>query len=193
MTVTGAPSPGEKTPTGRSGMPARSRYWWPALLALLGLVLALAAATAAQAAMSSRADGFLRAGVPGELAVSAERGRTYYVYAEGTLWRHPSVRVMDPAGRTVAVTPSSEGPLYDHGGNGGGAIATFHAGQAGVYRVAVATGDTAQGDFAVGGRFPLWMRLSDWGVWGLLVLGAGSGVVLAVVTAVRRRRFVRRA
>lgn len=193
MTVTGAPGQAERTRPARPRRPARSRYWWAALLAVGGLVLALAAATVTQAAMTSRADGFLRAAVPGELAVPADRGRTYYVYAEGTLWRHPSVRVTDPDGRTVALTPAAAGPLYDHGGSGGSAIGTFHAGQAGVYRVAVSTGATAQGDFAVGGRFPLWMRLSDWGVWALLVLGVGSGVVLALATAVRSRRSVKSA
>jgi hypothetical protein len=52
----------------------------------------------------------------------------------------------------------------------------------------VATGTTVQGDFAVGGRFPLWLQLSDLGVLTLMVLSVGSSVVLVVVTAIQRRR-----
>jgi hypothetical protein len=155
---------------------------------VVGLVASLAFAVAAQAALSSQADGFLRESVPGEITVPVDHARTYYVYAEATLWVHPSLQVTDPQGRAVPVTATSPGPSYFHGGNGGGAIGKFDATQAGNYRVAVATGTTAQGDFAVGGPFPLWLRLSDWGAFALLILFIGSGIVLVVVTFIQRRR-----
>ncbi len=66
-------------------------------------------------------------------------------------------------------------------------VGMFRAVHPGDYKVAVSTGATVQGDFAVGG-FPLWLRLSEWETWALLVLFAGSGLVLAVWTAIQRRR-----
>lgn len=188
MFVTGADAQAELTPSPPARRPARSRYWLAALVGIAGITVAFGCALAAQAALSSRADGFLRTSVPGEITVRVEHAATYYVYAEGTLWRHPSVRVTDPAGRAVPVKATSSGPHYYHGGSGGGAIVTFDATRAGDYRVAAATGTAVQGDFAVGGRFPLWLRLSDAGVLTLMVLSVGSSVVLVVVTAIRRRR-----
>lgn len=171
------------TPTPPARRPPRSRYRLAALVAIAGIAVAFGCALAAQAALSSRADGFARTSVPGELTVRVEHTATYYVYAEGTLWLHPSVRVTDPDGHAVPVKTTSPGPNY-----GGSAVGAFDATRTGDYRVAVATGTTAQGDFAVGGRFPLWLRLSDLGVLTLMVLSVGSSVVLVVVTAIQRRR-----
>jgi hypothetical protein len=92
-------------------------------------------------------------------------------------------------GRAVMVEAVSSGPRYDHGGSGGGAVGKFNAALAGDYRIAVDTGTAVQGDFAVGGRFPLWMRLLPDSVgWAIMAIGVGSGIALAAVTAIQRRR-----
>jgi hypothetical protein len=157
-------------------------------VAVAGIVVALAYSLAAQAAMSSRANGFVRASIPGEVTLHVDHAATYYVFAEGARWFHPVVRVTGPGGHAMAVGATPPGPSYYHGGNQASAVGKFRAVQPGNYRVAVSTGATVQGDFAVGGGFPLWMRLSDWGAWALLALFAGSSLVLAVQTAIRRRR-----
>ena len=157
-------------------------------MAVAGIVVALACSVAAQAVLSSHADGFVRASIPGEITLHVDHAATYYVFAEGARWFHPSVQVTDPEGHAVAVAATSPGPSYYHGGNSGSAVGTFRAVQPGDYKVAVSTGATVQGDFAVGGSFPMWTRLSDWEAWALLVLFAGSGLVLVIRTAIQRRR-----
>jgi hypothetical protein len=180
---------GDQAPELRGRIPSRRRYLLAALLAVGGIVAAVALQLISGAALSGHADGFQRAIVPGELTLQVDRPATYYVYAEGTLWVHPSVRVTDPTGRGVAVEAVPSGPQYYHGGNGGAAVGKFDATLAGDYRIAVATGTAVQGDFAVGGRFPMWMRLvPDPVAWAIVVIGVGSGIVIATVTAFRRRR-----
>ncbi len=188
MTDTGQAEPGTLRPRPAGRRPPRSRYWLAGLVAVAGIVVALAYSIAAQAVLSNRADGFVRASIPGEMTLHVGHAATYYVFAEGARWFHPSVQVTDPEGRAVAVGATSPGPSYYHGGNGGSAVGTFRAVQPGDYKVAVSTGTTVQGDFAVGGGFPLWLRLSDWEAWALLVLFAGSSLVLVVWTAIQRRR-----
>lgn len=166
----------------------RPGYVLAFIVAVVGVVAAVVYALAAQAAMSNRADGFVRTAVPGTITVHVDRTATYYVYVEGAISLHPSVQVTDPQGRVVAVGGTSVGPHYYHGGNGGAAVGRFNALQTGDFRVSVSTGSTVQGDFAVGGQFPLWLRLSDATSWTLLVLFMGSGLGLAVATAIRRRR-----
>lgn len=142
-------------------------------------MVALAYSIAAQAVLSNHADRFARASIPGEMTLHVDHAATYYVFAEGARWFHPSVQVTGPEGHAVAVGATSPGHSYYHGGNQASGVGTFRAVQPGDYKVAVSTGTTVQGDFAVGG-FPLWMRLSEWEAWALLVLFAGSSLALAV-------------
>lgn len=188
MTGIGQAEPGTLRPRSAPRRPPRSRYWLAGLVAVAGIVLALVYSMAAQAVLSSHADGFVRASIPGEVTLHAGHAATYYVFAEGAGWFHPSVQVTGPEGHAVAVEATSPGPSYYHGGNQGSAVGTFRAVHPGDYKVAVSTGAIVQGDFAVGGGFPLWMRLSEWEAWALLVLFTGSSLVLAVWTAIQRRR-----
>jgi hypothetical protein len=188
MTDTGQAEPGTLRPRPARRRPPRSRYWLAGLVAVAGIVVALVYSIAAQAVLSNHADGFARASIPGEMTLHVDHATTFYVFAEGAGWFHPSVRVTDSEGHAVAVGATSPGPSYYHGGNQASAVGTFRAVQPGDYKVAVSTGATVQGDFAVGGGFPLWMRLSDWEAWALLVLFAGSSLVLVVWTAIQRRR-----
>jgi hypothetical protein len=188
MTDTGETVHGTLPPRPARRRPPRSRYWLAGLVAVAGIVVALAYSIAAQAVLSNHADGFVRASIPGEITLHVDHAATYYVFAEGARWFHPSVQVTDPEGHAVAVGATSPGPSYYHGGNGGSAVGTFRAVQPGDYKVGVSTGASVQGDFAVGGSFPMWMRLSDWEAWALLVLFAGSSLVLVIRTAIQRRR-----
>jgi hypothetical protein len=92
---------------------------------------------------SGHADGFVRASIPGDLTLHVDHAATYYVFAEGAHWLHPSVQVTDPEGHDVAVGATSPGPSYYHGGNQASAVGTFRAVQPGDYKVAVSTGATA--------------------------------------------------
>lgn len=188
MTDTDQAEPGTQRPRPAHRRPPRSRYWLAGLVAAVGIVVALVYSIAAQAVLSSHADGFARASIPGEMTLHVDHAATFYVFAEGAGWLHPSVRVTDPQGHAVAVGATSPGPSYYHGGNQAGAVGTFRAVQHGNYKVAVSTGVTVQGDFAVGGGFPLWMRLSDLAAWALLVLFAVASLALVVWTAIQRRR-----
>jgi hypothetical protein len=126
---------------------------------------------------------------PGELTLRVDRPATYDVYAEATLSPHPSIRVTGPTGEAIAVEDAPRGPSYDHGGSFGTAVGTFHATTAGHYRIAVATSAAAQGEFAVGEPFPLWMRLlPDPVAWAILAVGVGSAIAIAAVTAFQGRR-----
>ena len=188
MTDIGRAEPGTLPPTPARRRPPRSRYWLAGLVAVAGIVVALVYSIAAQAVLSNHADGFARASIPGEITLHVDHAATCYVFAEGAGYLHPSVQVTDPEGHAVAVGATSPGPSYYPGGNQASAVGTFRAVQPGDYKVAVSTGATVQGDFAVGGGFPLWMRLSDWEAWALLVLFAGSSLALIVWTAIQQRR-----
>jgi hypothetical protein len=189
MPHTDVPIQGDPEPEVRGRIPSRRRYGLAALLAVGGILASVVLQLVVLAALSGHADSFQRASVPGELTLHVDHEATYYVYAEATLWVHPSVRVTDPAGKGVAVEAVSSGPRYDHGGAGGGAVCKFDATLAGDYRIAVDTGTAVQGDFAVGGPFPLWMRLLSEPVgWAIMAVGVGSGIVISTVTAFHRRR-----
>lgn len=98
------------------------------LLAIAGIIGALALVTlVASAALAGYADEFARTGVPGTITVQAGYPATYSVYAEGTRWVRPTLRVTGPAGRAVPVQATAPGPAYYHGGNGGNAVGTFDA------------------------------------------------------------------
>lgn len=189
MSQTDVPVHGDPAPALRGRVTRWRRYRLAALLAVGGVLVSLVLQLVSGAALTAHADGFQRASVPGELTVHVDRPATYSVYAEATLWLRPSVRVTDPAGQGVAVEPVAPGPSYDHGGSFGAAVVTFEATVPGEYRIAVTTGTAGQGEFAVGDRFPLWMRLLGEPVaFAILVLGVGSGIVVATVTAFQRRR-----
>ena len=197
--MTTSPSPGptsgasEERATTRP--PSRARYSLALGLLVVGMVASLALAITASAARDDHAKGFARADVPGVLTISVDQTGTYNVFAEGTTCLdYPNchgqiypvtVEVTGPVGRPVAVTAWS-GPTYTNGGTEGTGVATFTATRSGTYRVATSTGDYTGGQFTVGRPFPAWTddRLG----WVPLLFLGGAGVVLAVVTFVKRRR-----
>jgi methionine-rich copper-binding protein CopC len=188
MTLSDSTVPVPRTSPPAHRTPSASRYWVAVLLAVAGVVAAVVWAMAGEAAASAHAEAFVRAAVPGQVAVRADEPRTFYVYAEGTLSLHPTVQVTGPDGRAVAVSavPAESNPLA---GSARTPLARFDAQAPGSYTVTMSTGSAAQGEFSVGDRFPLWMRLADAVAYGLVLLGVGAGLVLATVTAVQRRRF----
>jgi hypothetical protein len=170
------------------GRPPRSRYWIAGLVAVVGVIVSLVCSFATLSVASNRADEFVRAGIPGQITLHVDSAATYYIYAEGSASRHPSVQVTGPGGQAVRAQSTSPGPSYYHGGNGGSAVAKFDAAQRGDYKIAVSTAAGAQGDFAVAGRFPLWLRLADWGAGAALIVFPGAGLVIVMWTAIQRRR-----
>lgn len=185
MTVSGSSVPARQTPAPSARTPSATRYWLAVLLAVVGAVAGVAFSLVAESASSAHAAGLVRTTVPGQVTVSVDRPGTFYVYAEGTLSAHPTVQVTGPDGRAVPVTEAAADPLL---GGAPAPVGTFDARATGAYLVAMSTGSAAQGEFSVGGRYPLWIRLADTVAFGLLVAGVVAGVVLAVVTAVQRRR-----
>jgi len=169
--------------------PSKTRYLMALLLAIGGAAGALVWTIVAMGALGSYANGFVRIAVPGEVTVAVDHPGTYYVYAEGTRWVHPAVHVTDSTGRAVSITATPAGPGYYHGGNQGSAVGSFHVTRSGSYRVALATDGIAQGGFAVGGSTASWWRPHEWGIRGLLAVTVGTGIVIAFLTAVQRRRL----
>lgn len=189
MSQTDVPIHSDPAPEPRRRIPSRRRYLLAALLAVGGIIAAVALALVLYGALADHSDGFQRASVPGELTLHVDAPATYHVYAEGELFLPQSVRVTDPAGQGVAVEAVPSGPHYEHGGTGGAAVGKFDATMAGDYRIAVPTGTADESRFAVGTPFPLWMWLPpDPVAWAILVIGVGSGIVIATRTASQRRR-----
>lgn len=168
-------------------MPPGARYGLALLFAIVGVVASVAWSMFAQVSQNRRASGFIRAGVPGQISVLVDRPATYAVYAEGTLWLRPSLQVSDPAGNPVQVSEIPPDSSFWQASNGG-AFAKFAATMTGDYRITVATGATAQGEFAVGPPLSLWIRFANATSFALLALGVAAGGVLAIATFALRRR-----
>lgn len=189
MSIIGAPAQDGRAARPPGDKPHTAGYLVAGLLAVAGIVGGLVWTFAAGAAMTGYTDRFARSSVPGRLTLHVSHPGLYYVYAEGTRWA-PVVRVTGPAGRAIPVTATSPGPTYFRGGSSANAVGKFHATLPGDYRVTAATGSAVQGEFAVGGSTANWWRPHEWGAAALLMLSVSSGIALAVVTAIGRRRRV---
>lgn len=159
------------------------------VLGLVGMAALVLWPSAAFTAYDGFANGFARAGIPGQVTVDAVPD-PYFVYAEGedaaALPRF-RVRVADPTGRAVPVQSGSPSPIaYEHTAGQhramGNVVAWFRATQVGRYRVAV-TGEPTTGRFAVGrtpfGSGATWIAVNRWGMAALWLVVVGTSLWIA--------------
>lgn len=165
----------------------------------LALVGAAAWLTTAQAVLTHHAGGFVRTGVPGSLAFTADPGTTHVVYAEGnapTGRDELTVQITGPSGTAVAPRAASPDVAYLMGWRGGWPVATFKAAEPGRYRVEITTHipptdapyapENPNGTVAVGDDLSTWMRAHEWGSAALLLAGLLTGAGLTARSALRR-------
>lgn len=157
------------------------RYLAAGVLAIGGIAAALIWASAAAGAYNHYVGGLPRGYDRGPVTLHASHPGTYYVYAEcGSSFSHTAVRVTGPAGRTVPVrVTSAPGYPYDAAGgcsNDTRAVAEFPAARTGNFQVTLTTG---QADFSVhDGTAANWLRPHEWGIAALLVITAGTSIIL---------------
>ncbi len=188
--------------------PFRAGYRTAAVLMIVGIAGAFGWLFAAQSALSSHADGFPRAGIPGMVTLAVDHPGTYYVYAEvndgravedlATDMQFARVQVTDPTGQAAAVHALSPSASYLRNFRTAVAAVTFDANRTGDYRVTVTTSlppvtapyapPNANGEFAVGDGVTDWMRPHEWGVAALLFVTVSSSIVLTLGTTIQRRR-----
>jgi hypothetical protein len=184
---TGLPQPVRPT----AGVPPASRagYWIAILIALVG---GSAWGLTAYGGLQEEIDSFTRVAVPGEAVVRIEEAGGHVIYYEGpgspTL-SELNVRVNAPGGTVVAVGTYGADLRYDAPDHGvGRAIGTFKASTAGRYEVIVG-GIAPRGALvAVGDSIADSKLGSILGALLLVVVAGGAGLVLAVVTSIRRSR-----
>jgi hypothetical protein len=166
-------------------------YWIALLIGLGGLVGGLAWGLTAYRGLQEEIDGFARLTVPGEAVVPIEASGGQVVYYEGP--GSPSlqdldVRIMGPGGAHVPVDVYDADLRYDAPDQVvGRAIGTFQAATPGRYGIVV--GAAPQGSrVAVGGSIASSKLGSIIGALLLVVAAGAAGLVLAVVTGIRRSR-----
>ena len=206
----GAPAPAGVGPSGPVGptpappgkVPSALGYWIGAVIILIGALAAVVWFVSGVSNLFSAVDDYPRFSVPGQATVSLEAAR-YKVFAEypgaasdvNGVFRVGDVTVTDRVDQAVPVRSSFTEETYDWNGHEGRAIAEFTAPTAGNYTVEATLPPNRSSTtvrVAVGrglqpsAIFPLFAAA---GLGGLALL---AGIVLIVVTAVRRGRAKRR-
>jgi hypothetical protein len=182
--------------------PTAAGYWIAGLIIVVGAVAALIWFVSGISNLFSAVETYPRFTVPGQILTPLE-ARDYKIFAEypgamtdvGGVFRVGNVTVVDGDGRSVPVRSSFSEETYSWNGHQGRAIAEFSAPTAGNYTIAATSASTPSGTtvrVSIGrglqpsALIPLFAAA---GLGGIAVL---VGIVLIVVTAVRRGRAKRR-
>ena len=173
----------------------RPPVWWFVVaggLALAGIAGAVALWVTGVMRLTDRVDDFSRIGVPGsgEVTIDDPGGYSiYHEYAGAYSDRYespPGVTVTDPAGNDVDLRPYTSSVTYDFGGHEGEGIYTFDVEQTGTYHVETTGNSTST--VAVGRGIGRGLVSSIVGGFVIGAIGVIGGIVLAIVTGVRRGR-----
>jgi hypothetical protein len=191
------PAPFTPPPQLASGREVRPSLWWFAVaggLALAGIVGGIALLWTGVTRVTDRVDDFTRIAVPSSGEVSIDDPGGYSIYHEyfgagddddfGDSQATPGVTVTDPSGAEVALRSYTTSVTYDFGGHEGEGVFTFEAEEAGTYQVTT-TGDSTS-TIAVGPGIGRGLVSSIVGGLAVGALGVIGGIVLAIVTGVRR-------
>ncbi len=204
----GAAPPAGGTGPATAGPPTSARaasaagYWIGGGIIVVGAVVAVIWFVSGISSLFSAVDSYPRFTVPGQITTPLEAQR-YKVFAEypgattdiNGVFRVGDLTVTDSTGRPVQVSSAYSEETYSWNGHEGRSIAEFTAPTAGNYTIEATlppTRSTASVRLAVGrGLQPsaLVPLFAAAGLGGLAVL---AGIVLIVVTAVRRGRAKRR-
>jgi hypothetical protein len=192
--------PGGSGPTPRPRPRASTLgYWLAAVIMLAGLIGGgvLAGVTGFDA--YERLTDMPRATVPGDVTFDVtETGDqlVYYIGESDTSWRELGLTVTGPDGQAVQVknclfaTDCARIAAYDrpeeHGTHPDFAVATFRADETGGYEIATTAAAETGAEIAVGENLVGPVAFGLLGALAVVVAGIATGVVLIVVTAVRR-------
>jgi hypothetical protein len=146
--------------------------------------------------LGDEVDNFQRVSVPGKTTMKLEAHK-YVVYYEGSAADQvvPPVRIAITDAKTgspLAIAPYGGSLTYSASNHEGSALGTVTPAHAGIYAVRTDRNVRASGAKVALGRSLTWPILR--GILGMFVIGgllAGGGVVLLIITAVRRSRAPR--
>jgi hypothetical protein len=186
---------------GQSIRPAR-RWYWVAAGLLTAAVICIAFALTGFSSLGQQVRGFQRVQVPGQVQLSFTSPGRYLIYFEGPGFSSRSstgtvqvlLQAADASSQVAISKLENETETYDLSGHSGQAVADFTIAKSGKYELRASQASSpAPADIAVG-------RSLGGGIGGtvvlillaVLVFGPAS-VVIAGVTAVRRRRSRARA
>lgn len=188
-------APPAPLPPAPPGHRVRPPLWWFAVaggLALAGVVGAVVLWVVGVMRLTDTVDSFSRVEVPGTAEVAIDEPGGYSIYHErpgiddGLVRSAPGVTVTAPSGDEVTLRRYTGRVTYDFGGHEGRGLYTFRAEEAGTYTVTT-TGESIS-EIAVGPG--LGRGIVAWVAGGFAVgaVGVLGGIVLAIVTGVRRSR-----
>lgn len=170
--------------------PSVGWYWAAGLIAVVGVVGAVAWGLVAYGAIGDRVDGFARDALPGQVVVPIETAGTYAAFYEAAdTDRVPSleVGVTGPDGAAVPVAGYGADLRLERADVVSRAVATFDASAPGDY-VVTATGVAPGGATFAVGAVPATGVAAMVGAVMLLFASIGAGTLIALVTLVLRNR-----
>lgn len=170
--------------------PSTAGYWLAAVIAVVGLLAGVGWGITAYLGMQRQIDDFVRVGVPGQAVVSIPEagGRVlYYEGSESISLTDLAPQVRAPDGTAVRIEDYDLDLRYDAPAGGvGQAIGTFEVDSPGRYEVRIDGTAPPGAEVAVGESIAS-LKLGSLVGAVLLILGSlGLGIVLTIVTAVRR-------
>jgi hypothetical protein len=170
--------------------PSTAGYWLAVVIPVVGLLAGAGWGITAYLGMQRQIDDFVRVGVPGQTVVSVQEAAErilYYEESESISLTDLAPQVSAPDGTAVRVEAYDLDLRYDAPGGGvGQAIGTFDADSPGPYEVRINGTAPPGAEIAIGETIAN-SRLGSVVGAVLLILGSlGVGIVLTIVTAVRR-------
>jgi len=198
----GPSAPVGAAPASDGKRPSAIGYWIGGVIILVGAVAAVIWFVSGVSDLFAAVDDYPRFSVPGQTTVSLDAA-SYKVFAEypgantdvNGVFRVGDVTVTDSTNRTIPVRSSFTEETYSWNGHEGRAIAEFTAPTAGRYTVAAALPPTRTSTsvrVAVGRGLQPSAIFPLFGAAGLGALALLAGIVLIVITGVRRGRAKRR-
>jgi hypothetical protein len=183
-----APLPAPPAP--RRPKASKAGYAWAAVILVAGLVAGTTVGVATYLEMRDRIDRFARTSIPGSVAVNIGEPGGRVIYYEGA-GEMPlvalGVRVTGPDGSSVRVSTYGADLRYDAPGSQmGHAVGTFDASTVGRYEVSSDATAPPGAALAIGRNIPASSVVAIVVSVLLIVVGLGGGVVLTIITAIRR-------
>lgn len=173
--------------------PTTTGYWFAVAIVVVGLVAGLAWGLTAYRGYENDIDRFARvAATGGRITLTQPGERTIYHEASASGAAHPEIGIDAPNGSPVRIEPFEGDLRYDApDGSVGVAIGTFGAELPGVYDVITAGSIDDDAYIAIGTGVPSSTIASVVGALSLIGATFLGGLVLFIVTAVRRSRIAR--
>ena len=190
MDTTSAVIPAPRVARSSGGPRKVSRAWYWLALAILaaGVVLPAVWGVASVDTALDEARAFPRAAVPGAVTITVTEPGDQMVYFTGSGDPSPGslgLRVTDPAGVSVPITPYDLAVEVDLAGDVGAAVATFSADAEGAYVVSSAGNGAHDGAIAVGANVARDALPDVLGALAVMLLSVVTAIAVVIVTLVR--------